>query len=445
MASHKLVHNLLAVGLVTLLLGGCGKKAEPAAKQMPAANNQAYGATLDVKVVSAEEREVSASVQVTGSFVAREVSDVAPQAAGRVIETPIDVGAFVQAGQVIARLEDRDARLRLDQARAVVEQNEASTRQAQSKIGLAGNDQFNAANVPEVLSAKAAYESAQAQAKLAEADAQRYGNLSKTGDVSQSAYEKARTQADTAQAQANSARQQYEAMLNSARQNYQGVMTAQAGLSGARVQLAIAEKAVEDTVIRAPFAGFISARPVAAGQYVATNQKIATLLRITPIRLELQVPEASAAQMKVPLPVEAAVPGFPARNFRGVVTAINPAVDTNSRTLTVIAEFTNQDLALKPGMFATARILLAGSSKGIFVPRNAVISDATTNSSQVFFVRDGRARVAIVQLGIRQDNNTGGGMVQVLSGLPVGTPVAIDPLPDLYDGLTVHPVKVATP
>ena len=65
-------------------------------------------------------------------------------------------------------------------------------------------------------------------------------------------------------------------------------------------------------------------------------------------------------------------PWFPATrdaSFEGNVTAINPAVDPNSRTFTVIAEFPNTDLALKPGMFATARILLPGDSMGLFVPQ----------------------------------------------------------------------------
>src|SRR4029077_4753404 len=186
------------------------------------------------------------------SFVAMETSDVAPEAAGRVVETPVNVGDFVKQGQVLARLESRDAELRLDQAKAAEQQAEATIRQAQSRIGLGQGQSFTAASVPEVLSADAAYQSALAQAKLAEADAQRYENLIKTGDVSRSAYEKARTQADTAVAQANSARQQYEAVTKAARQNFQGVMTAQASLAGMRVQVSQARKAVDDTLVRAP-------------------------------------------------------------------------------------------------------------------------------------------------------------------------------------------------
>jgi RND family efflux transporter MFP subunit len=389
---------------------------------------------LKVATVRAVTRQVSSSVQVTGSFLAQESSDVAPPAAGRVIATPVDAGAFVTEGQVLAKLEDRDAQLRLEAALASEQQAEASLRQAESHIGLAQGGKFDANNVPEVLSAKASYDSAVAQAKMSEADAQRYDALIKTGDVSQSAYDKARTQADTAKEQTNSARQLYEAALNSARQSFQGVINAQASLGYARTQTSIARKAVDDTIIKAPFTGYISSRPVAVGQYVALTAKIATLVRVTPLKLELQVQESNAPQLKIDADVEASVPGYPGRTFHGKVTAINPTVDSNSRTVSVEAKFANTDLALKPGMFATARILLNGSSVGIFLPRAAILTDPSTNSSQVFFIRDGKARVAVVQLGA-----VDGDMVQVLSGITADFVVATNHLQDLFDG---EPVDV---
>jgi len=389
---------------------------------------------LKIATVHAVTRQVSSSVQVTGSFLAEESSDVAPPAAGRVIETPVDAGAFVKEGQLLAKLEDRDAQLRLQAAQASEQQAEASLRQAESRIGLAQGGKFDANTVPEVLSAKASYDSAVAQAKMSEADAKRYENLIKTGDVSQSAYDKARTQADTAAEQTNSSRQLYEAALNSARQNFQGVINAQASLAGARAQTAIARKAVEDTIINAPFAGYISSRPIAVGQYVPLTAKIATLVRVTPLKLDLQVQESNAPQLKVNADVEASVPGYPGRIFHGTVTAINPTVDSNSRTVLVEAKFPNQDLALKPGMFATARILLNGSSMGIFLPRSCVLTDPSTNSSQVFFVRDGKARVAVVQLGA-----VDGDMIQILSGISADFVVANNHLQDLFDGEPVDP------
>ena len=184
---------------------------------------------------------------------------------------------------------------------------------------------------------------------------------------------------------------------------------------------------MDDTVIRAPFAGYVSARPVAAGQYVALTAKIATLVRITPIKLELQVPEVERAADEIGWPGGSQRSRLSrAASFHGTVTSINPAVDSNSRTFTVEASFPIPDLALKPGMFATARILLTGSSMGIFVPRSRRVTDPSTNSSQLFFIRDGKARVAVVQLGA-----VDGDLVQILSGISADAVVATDHLQDL--------------
>jgi multidrug efflux pump subunit AcrA (membrane-fusion protein) len=418
--------------VLALLAAACGRSNSTASAKSEPGVPVPQGA-LAVATVQAQVRQVSASIQATGSFIAEDSSDVAPETSGVIIATPVDVGSYVTRGHVIARLDDRDPKLRLQQAQAARDQAEAAVRQAQSKIGLAQNQAFDASNVPEVLAAQAASESAQAQAKLAQADSQRYANLVATGDVSRSAYDKAQTQADTAVAQANSARQQYEATLNAARQNYQGVATQQASLEGFRAQLALAEKALADTEIRAPFAGYVSARPVAVGEYVDTKAKIATVVRLTPIKLELQVAEANSPRIRMGLEVSANVSGYPARDFVGRVVAINPAVDPNSRTFAVQIEFKNADLALKPGMFSTARIMLPGSERGIFVSREAVLTDASTNSSQVFVIRDGKAHVAVVQLG-----ETEGGSVRILSGISPDAVLAVNHLRDLYDGQAIR-------
>ncbi len=412
----------IAALLCCALLAACGRGTDEA----KSANAKAPSPTPVVATAAAMVRQVSANVQSTGSFVALESSDVAPDVAGRIVATEVNVGDSVQAGQTIARLDDREASVKLQQAEAALQQAEAAVRQAQSRIGLAAGETFDPNKVPEVLGAKAAYESAAAQAKLAQADATRYENLIATGDVSRSAYDKAKTQVDTAQAQLNAARQQYEGTLNAARQNYQGVANSQASLDQFRAALALARKGVSDTTIRAPFAGYVSARPVAAGEYVALTAKIATILRIAPIKLQLQVPETNASRMTVGLDVLTNVPGYPGRDFAGKVTAINPQVDANSRTFTIEAQFPNRDLALKPGMFATARIQLPGDEQGIFIPQRAVIKDATTNSSQVFFIRDGKARLAVVQLG-----ETDGDRIRIVTGLPADAVVAIDHLQDL--------------
>jgi multidrug efflux pump subunit AcrA (membrane-fusion protein) len=416
---------------LAMLCAGCGSKKETATAQA------AEVKPVLVNVAAAEARTVPLTIQATGSFVADETSDVAPKVAGRISATPVDAGAFVKAGQVIVRMDSSDAELRLHQSQAALEEAQANLRQSQSRIGYNGTGEFDPAKLPEVAAQKANYESAAAQARLAEADAQRYGNLVASGDVSKSNYEKYRTQFETAQAQANAARQQFEASLNGARQSYQAVITSQAQLAGVKAQLAIAQKAVDDMTIRAPFDGYVSARPVAVGQYVALTNKIATVVKTAVLKLQLQVPEGQAAKVVTGMEVQAMVAAYQGRKFSGKVTAVNPAVDPASRSFIVEAKFANPDLTLRPGMFATGQILLPGGEQAVFVPRNAVVSDAATNSSQVFVIDHGKARLRVVQV-----LSSEGGTVRVLAGVNGGESVAVSRLGDLYEGC---PVEIKSP
>ncbi len=419
----------IVIGFAALaLLAGCSKTTEQQTAEAAAIQ------AIPVATAQALAREVPTYVEATGSFVADEFSDVAPLSPGRVVATPVDVGSFVEKGQIIARLDDSEAQLRLTSARASAAQAEAAVRQAEARIGLYGGASFDAAVVPEVQASRAAYESAQAEVRLAAADARRYANLVKTGDVSQSAYETASTKEETAKAREDAARRQYEGAVNAARQNYGGVESANASLQAAKAQLGIAEKAVEDTIIRAPISGYVSDRPIAVGEYVGNTATIATIIRAHPIKLELQVPESDAGELHVGMPVTAQVSAFPKRDFKGQISAVNPAVDANSRALTIEAKFANPDLDLKPGMFATARVLLPGMEQAVLVPRSAILADPNTDSSQVFVVADGRASVRVVRLGDPVD-----GMVRVLTGVAAGERVAVTNLGQLYDGLIVQP------
>jgi multidrug efflux pump subunit AcrA (membrane-fusion protein) len=400
-------------------------------------STQVSAASAAPKVVAVSNapaalRQVSAGFAETGSFVADESSDIAPPVAGRVIATPVNVGDFVKQGQVICELDHRDAQLRLDQMRAQLDEATAAVRQALSRIGLNADRKFDANLVPEVAAAKAGYESAQAQARLAAADAKRYENLVKTGDVSRSAFEKARTQQETADAQANAAKQQYEAAMNGARQSYGAVETSQASLESMRAQVAQAEKGIADTMIHAPFDGYISARPVAAGEHVALTDKIATIVRVGTMKLQLQTPEQRSARASIGMTVVAQVSAFPDRDFEGKVSAINPSVDPNSRAFILEAHFNNPKAELRPGMFATARVLLPGTEDAVFVPRSAVIHDRTTDSNQVYVIENNVARLHVVLTG-----ETDGGSIRILSGLTGKETVATNHQSDLFDGSPV--------
>lgn len=412
-----------------VVAAGCSK---PGGARVAAAEAPKH---ISVTVARATVQPVPAGFDATGAFAADESSDVAPLVAGRVIATPVDAGAFVHQGDVICELDHRDAQIRLDQVKAQMAEAAAAVTQAQWRIGHAGGGQFDPNNVPEVAAAKANYESAQAQARLAAADAKRYESLVKTGDVSRSTYEKVRTQQETADAQANAARKQYEAALNGARQGWFGVETSQASLEGVKAQLAAAEKALADTTVRAPFDGYVTSRPVAVGQYVAMTPptKIANLVKIGVLKLQLQTPEQRASQVKTGMTVNAQVAAWPGRVFTGKVTAVNPAVDPSSRVFIVEAKFDNPRAELRPGMFATAKVMLPGGENAVFVPRSAVARDKTTDSFQLFAIENGVARLKVVVPGDAE-----GDRVRIVNGLSGSETVATAKLGELYDGAAVE-------
>jgi len=418
---------LPAILCAVLFAAGCTRSTQVAAAPETAP------ARVTVTTGHATTRTVAASISETGSFVADETSDIAPPVAGRVISTPVNIGDFVKGGQVICELDHRDAQLRLDQAKAQLEQANAALRQTQSRIGFSGQGQFEAAGVPEVAASRAASESAQAQARLAAADAKRYENLVATGDVSRSAYEKARTAQETAEAAANAARQQYEAALNAARQNWGAVENSNAALDAMKSQLAQAEKALADTTIRAPFDGYITDRPAAAGEYVALTNKIATIVRIGSMKLHLNIPEQQAARVHVGMTVTARVAAYADREFRGRISAVNPSVDPNSRVFILEARFDNPKGELRPGMFSTARIQLPGGEAAVFVPRSAVIRDKTTDSYQVFAIENNTARLRVVVIG-----DIDGDQIRIANGLTGSETVAVSSQGALYDGAPVN-------
>ncbi|MDT5156167.1 MAG: hypothetical protein QOC99_557 [Acidobacteriota bacterium] len=443
--THKLNVAALAVCLLAATLGGaaCGRSESSAKTKDNSANardNSVKGGTEEapapvaITTATAVVREVPSYVQATGSLVAEETSDVSSQASGQVVSTPVGVGAFVRQGDVIARVNDRDARLRLQQSQAGVQQAIAGVRQAEARLGLRPGGNFDAVTIPEVRAANSNLEQAQAQLRLAEANEKRYRELVETGDVALSVYDQYRTTRDTARAQVNAARQQLEAAVNTARQSNQAVQSAEAAVESARAQVAIAQKAVSDTIIRAPYAGYVSNRPIAVGEYVTPASIVATVLRTNPIKLQLQVPEADAPHVTPGMGVSLEVDAYRDRKFAGRVSAVNPAIDPASRSATIEALVENGDNALRSGMFATARIVRQGGGHSVYVPRAAVFSDQNTQSYRVFVIQpDNTAKLRVVQIGTEE-----GDTIQILSGVNADEVVATSNLQQLFEGARVR-------
>ncbi|HBR56999.1 MAG TPA: hypothetical protein DEA22_05960 [Blastocatellia bacterium] len=387
---------------------------------------------ISVSSAKTESRQIQDFIQATGTLIADETSNVAPKTAGKLSNISVNAGDFVREGAVIAKIDDRDAKLQLAAANANLKQAIVSVRQAEARLGLSPSGTFEATAIPEVRAARSNFEQQQAELRQAEANEKRYRELVETGDVPMMTYEQYRTTRDTAKSRFEAAREQLETAINAARQNNEAIRSAEASVEASRTQVATAEQALADTVITAPFTGFVTARPVAVGEFVSTASVIATIIRSNPMKIQIQVAEADVPNVVLGRSVSVEVDAYRGRRFSGVVTAINPAVDTASRSALIEASIENNDNALRSGMFATARVTKEGGSTGIFAPKSAVYNHQATQSFRAFVIENGIAKLKVLQLG-----NEEGDWVQILSGLNADETVATSNLDQLFEGAHV--------
>ena len=164
----------------------------------------------------------------------------------------------------------------------------------------------------------------------------------------------------------------------------------------AKARVASAYKGLGDTNIKAPFAGMVAERYVSVGEYVTVATKIARVVSIDPLRLELTVPEAAVADVKEGLAVTFNVIAIPGEEFKGSIRYIGPSITKESRALLVEAVVANPDKKLHPGMFATARVEL-GDQPAVAIPKAAIRKEGSIN--RIFVVKNGVIGERIVKLG----------------------------------------------
>ena len=431
MWQYRIRTAFCAIAILASISCGGSSGANKQAKSNP--NGDAPKETITVTIGKSESREIASAIRATGSFVADEIADIAPKTAGKIANVSANVGQFVSTGSTIATIDDKDARAQLASSQAAVKQAVAAVRQAEARLGLSPNGTFAASTIPEVRAANANYQQALAEVKQAENNELRYRELLESGDVATITYEQFRTARDTARAKANNAKELLEAAANTARQNNQAIASAKATVEAAQTQVANAQRAITDTVVRAPFSGFISNRPVAVGEYVSSASIVATILRTNPIKVQILVAEADVPSVTIGKAVSIEVDAYKDRKFAGTVTAINPAIDPTSRAAVIEAQIENGDNALRSGMFATVSINKQGGSTSVFVPKSAVYNDQATQSVRVFVIQEGVAKLRVIQLGIEE-----GDSYQILSGIAADESVATSSLDKLYEGANVN-------
>jgi len=413
--SLKLTILVLLIGAVGIGFAACSRSkgqdnnANASASPTPAA--------ISVNTTAAVSRQLPRYFEANGSLAPNEQADVAAETSGKVAAVGVDLGSSVRRGQMIVKLDDTDFRIKIEQAQSQLDQAKATLRQNEAKIGLRPGQKFNPENVPEVAAARSALE-------LADKNLKRYEKLVETGDISRAAYDQQKSQRDQLA-------EQRQAMVHLAQQNYATVANSQAAVDTAATQVALAKRNLGYTVVVSPMPGYISDRPADIGEYVSPQQKVATVVNLNPLRVRIDIPEQAIPQIHTGESVSVSVSGYPDRNFAGRVARVSPNVTAASRTLSVEADVENPKAELKPGQFATVRILLPQTEAAVLVPQRALRT--ISGSTYVFVIKNGHAEQRLVQSG-----QTEGDLVEIKSGVAADEVVATSNVDQLSDGIAIR-------
>ena len=370
---------ILTVGL--LALGGTGYAL--LREQVP---------EVQTAIVRADKGGRPALLNASGYVTPRRRATVAAKITARVNEIYAEEGMRVEAGQILARLDDSDAKVRLTAAIADRDATAAAL----------GDLQVNLVN--------------------AQRELKRNEELFQRRLIAEQQIDTARLAVDSFKARIVLARQQI-------------------GAADARIKMA--EQDIDNCIVRAPFAGVVVSKDAQRGEMVSpisagggfTRTGIATLVDMTSLEIEVDVNESYIARVRDGQPVTAILDAYPDWQIPGKVRTLIPTADRQKATVKVRASFDKLDPRILPDMGVKVTFLgdeptAAPSSGRVLVPRTAIRDDG--GKPTVFLYRDGRVERRVLGLGQARGNDQ-----EVIAGLADGDQIVTTGAKDLRDGQRV--------
>jgi RND family efflux transporter MFP subunit len=332
--------------------------------------------------VPSEERVFA----LPGSIHALERTSVYSRADGFVSRWLVDMGDRVEAGQLLAELDTPEIDRQIDHARASLGEGEATVAQAR------------------------------ATRDYSKATLKRYELLAPSGLVTQQELEQR-------QAQAN---------IDAA-----SVRVAEAKQRAQAADLSRLEQLKSFSRVVSPFAGSVAQRNVERGTLVSSsdNTPLFEIVATDPVRVLVQIPQSRVRDVRSELPATLQVSEYPDVTFQGIVTRSSGTLDPASRTMNVEVRVPNPERRLMPGMYASVRLELASSRRGLVLPATTLV---TTNSGVAVGVVDSDGKVKLVPVEIERDQ---GVEVELRGGLQGDEDVISAPPPGLRDGQVVRVLR----
>jgi RND family efflux transporter MFP subunit len=397
--------TLIFVALLSLaMLTACSSKSKEAGAR--ADSKEEPAPPIEVKTAPVIERRTNRSVEVVGSLVAEDEVTVSSQASGNLADITVDLGTAVRRGQVIARIDQRELKFKVDQAEGTLHQGEA-------RLGVKRGERIDPQKQPDVRMAFAALERARYDLKASR-------SLAESGDIS-------KQQLDVYQKTVDQAEARYQAALENVR-NLEAIVEEK------RAALDLAKKQLTDTEIVSPISGVVKEKAASRGEYLQPGKPIVTIVQVDPLRLRADIPEYAAASVRTGQTMTLTVETFPGRTFTGRVVRIAPSLNEQTRALTVEAEVRNPGNLLRPGMFAKSNLVTANDALALMAPRRAVQVIAGLN--KLFVIENGRVSERIVKLGAAD-----GDLIEIVEGVKSGEVVATSNLDKLQEGSAVSAGK----
>jgi membrane fusion protein (multidrug efflux system) len=206
---------------------------------------------------------------------------------------------------------------------------------------------------------------------------------------------------------------------------------AQARAAADRADLGVAERALADASVQAPFAGLVARRLISIGQFVQPGTALFELVALDPIEVEFHLAEIDSSRVQLGQRIAVRVAPYPDEQFEATVTFVSPTIDPQSRTLRVKGAIPNPAGRLRPGLFARTDLGVALRRGVVMVPEEAVL--LRSDGSVLFKLEEGnRVRRLVVQTGLEQR-----GLIEVRGGVRPGDRVIKRGHAGLIDGALV--------
>jgi len=417
--------KLKVVGVVLLVVLGAlvGYRSLPVRAIKAEEPRRSRTLVFPVRIQKVSQGEIEYRLTATGDVLALMQVDLYSRVSGYLQSVPVQIGQRVNQGQIIAVVDQAEITHKVREAEAIL----AKTRAQMAELRAGAR--------PEELT-QAEESSRQTKSRLENAriNLERVRSLVSKGYVARQELDNAQLAYDLAEAQSVAVTNQLSLVRQGARSEVLDAMEAQ--IKQGEATLAQQRLQLENTVVRAPFSGYISRRSVDPGALVSTSTPLGTLVHSDTVKVFVNILEKDLSLIKVGAPISVRTDAYPDKVFRGEVVRINSAFEMPSRTLVAEAHIPNPGGALKPGMFARVEVLLAKKSAVLRVPTDALLEEEGGKDRYLYVVNGDKAVRRSVTTGLSQDSVT-----EVVSGLREGETIVTVGQQRLRNGAPVQIIQ----